>query len=180
MQSDYEQAIQLTQRRETESCLQAKTPGSGPSPQETLIDQGSWDCAPLPSHLAAVAPPRREPRSARMEATLQPTAIPAMAPVLRDEDDGSSEADGAAVLVLVEVARVALLVPDSAVRVMRTSKSGSLNPLMGVVSLAPPLALPPMDFLISTGTSYVVRSSWYRAQMASSSFCLPKFMLCTP
>ncbi|KNB16865.1 hypothetical protein FOXG_14894 [Fusarium oxysporum f. sp. lycopersici 4287] len=92
------------------------------------------------------------------DSSCEPTAIPAVAPVLRDED-GLLEEDGGdgGFLVLVSVERLAVLVPDTAVRSMSTAKSGASNPLAGVVLVAPLVLLPPIAVRISISTTYVVR-----------------------
>lgn len=73
-----------------------------------------------------------------MRATLQPTAMPAMAPALRDP-----EFDGVVVVVAIETLRVGVLVAGLAVRVIRPVRSGSSNPLVGAVLVAPPYWRPP-------------------------------------
>lgn len=39
---------------------------------------------------------------------------------------------------------------------------------------------PPNALMISVGTKFVVRAGLHCAQMASSGFCLPRSMLCSP
>ena len=87
-----------------------------------------------------------------MNATLHPTAIPAIAPVLSPEDGLLVCDGGAGFLVLVSVARVAVLVPEPAVLPICTAKSGASNPLTGVVLVALPAELPPTAVRMSMGT----------------------------
>jgi hypothetical protein len=102
-----------------------------------------------------------------------PMAMPAMAPFGRGLSCSGE-------LVAAGMARVGVRLGMSALRVMRTRMSGSLNPVAGAVLVAPPPAEPPTAPMRTSGTAYWVRLVAKISQMAFFWFCWPRSRLWTP